>query len=435
MSNGLQLKQLRGLIVGLREASAAASKTGSGLLEGESDAAENPAVYVAYARAAAILGDWDLAGEALSWAEEELDFDKFLRRGKQDQQQTQRQPSGEKGQERASASMRQFARHRFDEIKRDAAAIKSFVRRRRNESVTAQLGRLIGCYRRTLCFGHNRTDAGTTFDSFAPVLKRHFGLESCLVRISTVPGAATALHASPTDFASFDASMRTLATPAGKVDFGKVFVESGADLPLKLEIGCGTGEWAVAQAACDIGKANWIALELRYDRVYNTFSRAMFSKGDNVCAAGGDAAYIMAHHFDRCIDHVYVNYPEPPERASGIGDSEGQHLYTPAFFGTLKACLKEGGAITILTDNLAYGKSLALVALAAGFVSIPPRQTAYIDPPTVVSLAESHMGCVRLYEGLPGPEGGHHETATSSYFDRMWEGGNKKKRYHLVLQS
>ena len=43
------------------------------------------------------------------------------------------------------------------------------------------------------------------------------------------------------------------------------------DLPVKLEIASGTGEWAVAQAMAETGRANWAAIELRHDRVYSTF--------------------------------------------------------------------------------------------------------------------------------------------------------------------
>ena len=47
--------------------------------------------------------------------------------------------------------------------------------------------------------------------------------------------------------------------------------------PLKLEIGSGTGEWAIAQAAADHDRTNgeptarWVTLELRHDRVCVNF--------------------------------------------------------------------------------------------------------------------------------------------------------------------
>ena len=43
-----------------------------------------------------------------------------------------------------------------------------------------------------------------------------------------------------------------------------------APLPVKMEICSGTGEWAVAQARADAGRADWVAMELRPDLVYQT---------------------------------------------------------------------------------------------------------------------------------------------------------------------
>ena len=62
---------------------------------------------------------------------------------------------------------------------------------------------------------------------------------------------------------------------------------------LKLEICSGAGEWAAAQALQDAGKANWITLELRHGRVYQTFVRMMMESVHNLCVVGGDANVVM----------------------------------------------------------------------------------------------------------------------------------------------
>ncbi|OUS44960.1 hypothetical protein BE221DRAFT_208345 [Ostreococcus tauri] len=54
------------------------------------------------------------------------------------------------------------------------------------------------------------------------------------------------------------------------------------------------GDWAVAQAATD-DSSDWISLELRHDRVYSIFSRAVFSGASNFAAMGGDAASFGYH--------------------------------------------------------------------------------------------------------------------------------------------
>ena len=95
-----------------------------------------------------------------------------------------------------------------------------------------------------------------------------------------------------------------------------IFVKSdgdGAPLPIKLEICSGNGDWAVAQAAADRGEANWAALELRHDRVYNIFSRMVFEKAENLCVIGGDAGVVVAHHIaPASVAHVFINFPVRP---------------------------------------------------------------------------------------------------------------------------
>ena len=75
-------------------------------------------------------------------------------------------------------------------------------------------------------------------------------------------------------------------------------VQAAADLPIKLEIASGTGDWVVAQAQADVGKAAWAALELRHDRVYGIFSRMVLKQVPNLCVIGGDAG--AALHLDCC---------------------------------------------------------------------------------------------------------------------------------------
>lgn len=60
----------------------------------------------------------------------------------------------------------------------------------------------------------------------------------------------------------------------------------------KMEICSGAGEWAIAQAKSDPG-SNWITLELRHDRVYQTFARSVLSSVDNMCILCGDAMKIL----------------------------------------------------------------------------------------------------------------------------------------------
>lgn len=173
------------------------------------------------------------------------------------------------------------------------------------------------------------------------------------------------------------------------------------ELPVKLEICSGSGEWIVAQANNDIldrgtssFKAVWVALELRCDRVHNILTKSIFHTFDepiateastshleedenskttwslpsllkfggtpNLCILGGDASAIIPKHFPKDkVSEIHINYPEPPERTGGIKDSQGKHLLTQSFFDNLLVTLKDHGTITLLTDNFSYAESLA----------------------------------------------------------------------------
>jgi tRNA G46 methylase TrmB len=273
---------------------------------------------------------------------------------------------------------------------------------------------------------------------------------------------------------------------------GGVLIESmtsDVSIPVKLEIGSGSGEWVVAQASADLyhshsagssdgstskhtsacplpsPRALWLSLELRCDRVYDTLCRSVVqnltegvqyeqmwkhqqyvqqqkfpfkgssgktqtpsdhadaagssggddgllqfssfipsSLGDrpssgstsstapagsasatstvpdflpiasahfaglrNLAILGGDATKVLPDRITPdSLTSIFINHPEPPERTSGEGESQGMHLLTQRFFGEMHRVLKPEGTVTIVTDNLPYGKSLmAAVAKSA----------------------------------------------------------------------
>eukprot|EP01051_Picozoa_sp_SAG22_P006076 SAG22_NODE_385_length_11304_cov_21.304775_6_plen_95_part_00 len=87
----------------------------------------------------------------------------------------------------------------------------------------------------------------------------------------------------------------------------------GEEKPLKLEICAGNGDWAAAQAAAEVGEADWAALELRHDRVYSIFSRLAFGGLANFAAIGGDARRVIGKNIAKgSVQHAFINFPEPP---------------------------------------------------------------------------------------------------------------------------
>eukprot|EP00913_Durusdinium_trenchii_P001157 g1064.t1 len=66
----------------------------------------------------------------------------------------------------------------------------------------------------------------------------------------------------------------------------------GSDGPVKLEVCSGTGDWVVAQALKDPA-ANWVASELRYDRVWSIVTKSVFEKCSNLAVLAGDAGSFL----------------------------------------------------------------------------------------------------------------------------------------------
>ena len=150
-------------------------------------------------------------------------------------------------------------------------------------------------------------------------------------------------------------------TKRGHFKFQSIFstIEDDSSKPLNIELGCGSGEWAAAQARVTEGRANWIALELRHSRVYDVFARIVFERISNLCVIGGDALELMQHHVaEQTVSHFFVNHPEPPQQVTNLSfqdsarNGEGRHMLSSKCFRLMHSALQRGGRVTIVTDNL-----------------------------------------------------------------------------------
>ena len=226
------------------------------------------------------------------------------------------------------------------------------------------------------------------------------------------------------------------------IDFSRVFstpngdATSPAHSPLKLEICSGAGEWAVAQARADL-ESNWVTLELRHDRVNQTFSRVVCAEAANVCVMGGDAMQVIPTYLAaNTFNNVFINHPEPPQQTARRETTEGKHLLTPDFFAQVARILVTGGMLVITTDNLWYAKFLLRqFATDPTLPGMRPLVSAKLEQSTTGgkwTVLETDMG-VTLYEGRPGRECGVFAEEASSYFDRLWKRAHAAERYFLVF--
>lgn len=221
----------------------------------------------------------------------------------------------------------------------------------------------------------------------------------------------------------------------GHIDINKIFGNNNSN---KLEICSGGGEWAVNQASND-KESNWITLELRHDRVYQTFTRSIYSGLNNLLVLGGDAMDIIPNHMpSQSIDNIFINHPEPPQQIGGV-DSEGKHLLTNNFFEETTRIMKINGLITIVTDNSWYAKflmrQLSSVIRSIGLTSVnlQRNKSNKNDKNNTEWEIYDSDETINVYVGKPGTECGHVIDA-SSYFDRLWKRGKIVDRYFILLK-
>eukprot|EP00929_Paragymnodinium_shiwhaense_P051362 TRINITY_DN25864_c0_g2_i2.p1 TRINITY_DN25864_c0_g2~~TRINITY_DN25864_c0_g2_i2.p1 ORF type:complete len:733 (-),score=173.99 TRINITY_DN25864_c0_g2_i2:4-2109(-) len=209
-------------------------------------------------------------------------------------------------------------------------------------------------------------------------------------------------------------------------------------LPLKLEVCSGDGHWVCAQASADRGKANWACMELRRDRVFRTLARACLLDTADFCAMAGDAAEALQRLAPRSVSRVFVNFPEPPERRGGEGETRGQdapHLLTVETLQSIRRVLKpKSGTLMILSDNGAYLRQLAgLLSEAGGFANVSTPEAAAED--AVDDAADGEEQHIRVWSGRPQADlCGAPDPAASSYFDRLWKRGRFTKRQFLLVR-
>ncbi len=74
----------------------------------------------------------------------------------------------------------------------------------------------------------------------------------------------------------------------------------------------GHGDWIVERAKAD-PDSNWIALEMRYERVFQIYAKTVLEDVDNVLIIGGEAHAVFRECLrDAHFAEVFVNYPDPP---------------------------------------------------------------------------------------------------------------------------
>ncbi len=246
----------------------------------------------------------------------------------------------------------------------------------------------------------------------------------------------------------------------GCLNFDNIFQIKGKGeeaLPLNIELGSGSGDWCVTQSKLNPNE-NYVTVELRADRVAQTFFKCMTQNTwKNMCCVGSDCGSFLRDRVSgsQCRT-IFVNHPEPPTQTYDDESSEEPaHMLNSANIRLAANCLEgEGkGRLVVVTDNLIYARFLCRtithVMEDGSLVGLHPSEAR--DLRTVDSF---HIGNssskLWLYEGKPSSSIGHFDAKEwagkgdgemdkgTSYFDRLWRTGagkhaDVKKRYIVVV--
>lgn len=173
----------------------------------------------------------------------------------------------------------------------------------------------------------------------------------------------------------------------------------GNNNPICIEYCSGNGAW-IADKAAKNPLVNWVAVEMKFDRVRKIWSKVKNLGLNNLLVICGEALNTTTRFFgDSFASHVYINFPDPwPKRRHA-----NHRLIQPKFVQEIWRILQEGKTFTFVTDDVPYSQWLIKVmSTHSGFVSLHP------SPYYVNQLSDYG----------------------SSYFDELWRAKGREIRYH-----
>jgi len=444
--------------------------------------------HLSVARAAALLGSWETCVGSLNKADtmliKEADAaggdSKTLAGGSNT---GGKRSKNEMAEERAK-SLEAFVEHRAEELKREAAMLRNYCAKYSAEGKMAT--RLLRYYQKLFAFdvaspttnqtnplhctacqktfakdtvyqahlsgkkhigavaGMKNAEAKKIPEALASALVSGYGIEECLWQVCQEEGAGEKdvlrrAREVPQKLSDVTARFKEQVNVEGHMMLPTIFDKP--ERPIKLEICSGSGEWAVEQAKSD-PESNWVTLEYRADRVYQTFTRMVMQRCDNLSVMAGDANRVLPERLQATsVKHVFINHPQPPQQRGNdpsVAHTQGAHLLTQEFFKNIHRILCSEGRLTLVTDNLWYGQLLLQIVAHLHREEKGDEKTKYFGSvPLDISASsgrrvQEQCSGFKLYVGAPGLECGHIVSA-SSYFDRLWAKEKVTERYFLCL--
>lgn len=167
--------------------------------------------------------------------------------------------------------------------------------------------------------------------------------------------------------------------------------------PLNVEYCSGNGAWIVSKAI-ENPHINWIAIEMKFERVSKTWNKGKGLK--NLLVICGEGFNITSRYFPtHAISEVFVNFPDPwPKKRHWK-----HRIIQQPFLDEVHRILEKKGKLTFVTDDVDYSQVMTEELQVAGKFS-PLHPAPYF----LTSL--SGYG--------------------SSFFEELWRSKGKEIHYH-----
>lgn len=271
--------------------------------------------------------------------------------------------------------------------------------------------------------------------------------EQDLSRVQEAVGMTTSSAISDDGFIDFQQVFRSrLSEEAASSYNTKKTSHNTERRPLDIELGSGFGDWIVDQAISNPSR-DYVAVELRSDRVAQTFSKAFLNGSagplNNLCCVGSECGSFLRQRVRHgTVSTIFVNHPEPPTQTYGSnnqilmdiakGGSEPAHMLNSETLISASKCLnmESRGKLIIVTDNRWYARlicaTLAKVMKLCKGIICTSDLGGQLGIRHIETFGKSRDRVI-LYEGQPSQairhSAGNHTQPGSSYFDRLWRSG------------
>jgi pentatricopeptide repeat protein len=365
------------------------------------------------------------------------------------------------------ASNTLYRGHRLSELRNEATALLELVKGNKAKAVAVahNLSNLL--MKRLFYFsGGGSTglsipdacneDADDVIQQLMTTRWTSFGLKTALAKAKrkNLPFEKTAspdLEQCKTIAESLGLEKLTTVDQNGFLAFSELFDSKETNRPLDIELGSGFGDWAVYQAK-NKPERDFVAVELRADRVAQTFSRIVLNETPltNLSCVGAECgSFLKARVKNDSVSTIFVNHPEPPTqtyggdddaltRISEGGDEPGHMLSSSILVAAVECLDPKDGQLIIVTDNRMYAR-----LICASVQKAMKTHPSLIEPVALDTMRKvESFGSVTLYEGQPGASIRHAEHSGKegqSYFDRLWKTGagshsERSQRFIVALR-